>query len=90
MKKILAAVLMVLMMTAAVFAEAHKKQKVVWCKGGAMSMDMLSVAGGKASIKDAKMPGVVIPDGWHVEHIEVMPANIAGGDYTIILVLEEN
>lgn len=90
MKKFIAILAMTLMVGCAMFAEAHKKQKVVWCSGGVMSMDRLSVAGGKASIKDAKVPGVVIPDGWHVEHIEVMPANIAGGDYTIILVLEEN
>ena len=89
MKRICAVILMVLMMTTAVFAEAHKKQKVVWCKGGPMYTDMLTISGGKAVIKDAKMPGVVIPDGWHVEHIWVIPSNIAP-EYTIIFVLEEN
>lgn len=90
MKKFIAILVMTLMVGCAMFAEAHKKQKVVWCRGTTVSMDMLTVVGGKAVIKNAKMPGVIIPDGWHVEHIEVIPSSIAGGDYTFILVLEEN
>ena len=66
MKKLVMVLVMALMLAASVFAEAHKKQKVVMAIADNFSVATVSVAGEKATIKEPKTPKVVIPDGWHV------------------------
>lgn len=89
MKKTVLVVVMLVLLAASVFATPHKKQKIVWCHGDSTTIAMLTTdASGKAYIKDSKMPKAVIPDGWHVEHMQVFESKT--GTYTFMLVIEEN
>lgn len=90
MKRILVVLLMVLMMTAAVFAEGHKRQKIVVSMTGLDYLAKVSwdLKSGKSVIKEPKSPrGGDIPEGWHVVQMYV------NDDTTVLyiyLVLEEN
>lgn len=90
MKKILAVLLMVLMMTAAVFAEGHKRQKIVVCMANLNTLATVTrdFKSGKAVIKEPKMPEGDIPEGWHVVQMYV-DADMSAVKY-FYLVLEEN
>lgn len=90
MKRIFAAVLMVLMMAAAAFAEGHKRQKIVVCMANLDTLAKVTrdFRSGKAVIKEPKMPEGDIPEGWHVVQMYV-DADMAAVKY-IYLVLEEN
>lgn len=87
MKKIIAVLVMTLMIGCAIFAEAHKQQKIVWLRADAFTMASVSVVGDKAVVREPKTPKVVVPDGWHVVQMSVMEV---GSSYDIILVIEEN
>ena len=76
-----------LMIGCAVFAEAHKKQKIVWMSASLSNIPSISVIGDKATIRDPKTVGVAVPDGWHVVHMWV--EDVATQKY-FILVIEEN
>ncbi|MBP5520249.1 MAG: hypothetical protein J6X84_06700 [Treponema sp.] len=54
MKKLVMVLVMALMLAASVFAEAHKKQKVVMAIADNFSVATVSVAGGKSTIKVKK------------------------------------
>lgn len=90
MKKILAAVLMVLMMTAAVFAEGHKRQKIVVCTANFDTLAKVTrdFKSGKAVIEEPKMPKGDIPEGWHVVQMYIDDSSAA--IKYIYLVIEEN
>ena len=87
MKKMMAVMLMVVVMVSAIFAEAHKKQKIVWMSASLSNISNVSVIGDKATIRDPKTVGVAVPDGWHVVHMWV--EDVATQKY-FILVIEEN
>ena len=87
MKKLVMVLVMALMLAASVFAEAHKKQKVVMAIADNFSIPLVSVSGGKATIKEPKTSKVDIPDGWHVVHMFVTQGSAQTFFY---FVLEEN
>ncbi|MCQ2579612.1 MAG: hypothetical protein MJ159_02820 [Treponemataceae bacterium] len=92
MKKILAVVSMVLMMTAAVFAEGHKRQKIVVCLTDTASLASITsdFRSGKTVIKEPTMSKGDIPEGWHVVQMFVDTNSSSTAVVRIYLVLEEN
>lgn len=90
MKRIFAAVLMVLMMAAAAFAEGHKRQKIVMCMVSSNTLATVTrdFKSGKAVIKEPKVPEGDIPEGWHV--VQMYVEDVSANTKRIYLVLEEN
>lgn len=90
MKKIIAVLVMTLMVGCAIFAESHKRQKIVVCMANLNTLATITrdLRSGKTVIKEPKMPEGDIPEGWHVVQMYV-DADMAAVKY-IYLVIEEN
>lgn len=90
MKKIIAVLLMGLMIGCAVFAEGHKRQKIVVCTANldALATVTRDLKSGKTAIKEPKMSKGDIPEGWHVVQMYVDTSSKAVA--CIYLVIEEN
>lgn len=90
MKKIIAVLVMTLMVGCAIFAEGHKRQKIVICSVSSNTLATVTrdVKSGKAVIKEPKMPEGDIPEGWHV--VQMYVEDISANTKRIYLILEEN
>lgn len=90
MKKIIAVLAMTLMVGCAIFAEGHKRQKIVLCivRSETLTTVTRDVRSGKAVFKEPKMPDGDIPEGWHV--VQMYVEAVGTSSKYVYLVIEEN